>query len=696
MSLAKRIVFYYHHFGGYGHGMRIFSICKALQLTGKFEILVINSGARQPEIGLDRYAKVLNLPPVVAAQSLFTGLDSRGDIHVTLAQRQVILKKIAEKFHPEITIIEHFPFGRMSLEQEILGFIHELKKKDCKVYASVRDLILSAGKEEYFRQFNAIFIHEDQNFERSSQVPSNGMFTGRVHPYDAITSIEKNNRIESLGLGSRKLIVASIGGGLDGHALLAKLIRVKPKIDAQYPCLLMIFTGAAFPEGEREQLEKDLPPDCRLITFDSDLMEYVHAADLFISMGGYNSVNSHLLTDTPSMIFPRLSDKEQWIRAQRYGFKCYHYDDISRDGLVAAIYEKLAVQSEAKKIVDLSGAQTTARFIAKVLDLKRAKIRVKTRCNLACSMCNWKDMEEQLEEERICAVLDDLALLSVPVVNFTGGEPTTFPGLERVMRYAKTKGFRISLSTNGFNLRALEKIVPFLDYVDISLDSTVEDLNDAIRGRKGAYAAALKAIHYLCAAGIKPHINVTVRPDNYKNVRSLIALLFAQISSISFTLVDTAVNQMEELKFSYEQLEEYYVHEVVEIFQDSVKYAMPVRIKPFFDDLQELDSRSVLARISHSQEQYFGRLQDIFTLKGRPCQIAKDQVRINANGNIRPCCYLDDEQIHFGNIHRRPLKNLITDDAYFNHVVQAKEGIGACSVCQQGYVGYKELCLSKA
>lgn len=176
----KKIIFYYHHFGGYGHGMRIYSICKALQSIGKYKILVINSGVEQPELGVDHYAKVFNLPSVVAAESLFKGLDSKGDIKAVLTQRQMLLKKVALKFKPDIAIIEHFPFGRMSPENEILEFIGDLKQKDCKVYSSVRDLILTKGKEEHFDQFKGIFIHEDPHFNRSSDAPKNSMFTGRV------------------------------------------------------------------------------------------------------------------------------------------------------------------------------------------------------------------------------------------------------------------------------------------------------------------------------------------------------------------------------------------------------------------------------------------------------------------------------------------------------------------------------------
>ena len=689
----KKIIFYYHHFGGYGHGMRILSICKALRGIRNFDILVINSGKKQAELGIDRYARVLNLPPVFAKQSLFDGLATNGDMSEVMSKRQAILEKIVEKFRPDLAVIEHFPFGRMSLEGEICAFLESLKRRECKVYSSVRDLILTKGEKKHFQKFSGIFIHEDKVFDSSSDHPTNSVFTGRVHPYDTFKIEEKIKK--SLNLGGKKLIVASIGGGLDGYQLLDKLVRVKSKIDKKVPCRLMIFTGESITDKQWDVLNNDLPKDCDLIRFDAKIMDYVSAADLFISMGGYNSINSHLFSSAPSMVFPRLIDQEQQDRAKAYGFQCYNYESISEEELLSEICFKLTLSYEQKRPAQMNGAETTARFITKALDLKRAKIRVKTRCNLDCAMCSWKDLEEQLEVDRICSALDDLAMLSVGVINFTGGEPTTFPGLEKVIDYAKNKGFQISLSTNGFNLSPLERIVQNLDYVDISIDSHISQLNDEIRAREGAYDRAFKSIKYLSSKGLKPHINVTVRPDNYKDLHQIIVDFSTYISSISYTLVDTSANQMEELVFTSAELKNYYSDEVINILKESVKHAIPVRIVPFYDYLEGLTNHEVLAEILRDKDRYLNHLKDIFTLKGKPCQIAKDQVRINANGAVRPCCYLDDQQVPFGNINKTSLNTIVTGDKYFKYTLQAKEGLDACSVCQQGYTGYKETCSSK-
>lgn len=690
--LRKRILFYYHHFGGCGHGMRILSLCKALQSVGKFKILVINSGIPQPELGIERYAKVYNLPSLRAADNLFTGLAANvgQDLRAVLKKRCALLQKIAEKFLPDLAVIEHFPFGRLRLTEEILDFIHQLKERRCSIYSSTRDLILQKGKREYFNLFNGIFIHEDPHYESWGEAPCNSMYTGRVHPYAEFVSGQKKVAGAAPGPISKKFVVVSIGGGLDGHELLDKLIQIKPKVDEQYPCRFMIFTGKTYPEERYAKLQKKLPKDCQIVQWDSHLMEYICTADLFISMGGYNSINSHLLTKAASMVFPRLSDEEQRLRVQRYGLPYYDYQAISREDLLNEICLKLATGPQEKKRTSMAGAQVTARIIMQAMDLKNAKIRLMTQCNLDCAMCSWKNTDERLDEQRVYTLLDELWMLSVRGVNFTGGEPTLYPGLERVMRYAKAKGFHVSLSTNGFNLDALKRVVVFLNSVDISIDSPDAQLNDKIRGRRGAYAAALQSIRYLCANGIKPHINVTVRPDNYKGIHQIIGIISRDIASISFTLVDTSMNKLKELEFTHDELEDYYGDEVVRIFEAAEKYTLPVRITPFLDCFAGQETRNIFEEICFNKKGYMSRLHEIFSLTQQKCRRTNGQIRINANGDVRPCCYLDDVQIPLGNINNEPLWKIVINDHWFKGIVQVQPGRGVCASCYQGYGKYRK------
>ena len=74
-------------------------------------------------------------------------------------------------------------------------------------------------------------------------------------------------------------------------------------------------------------------------------------------------------------------------------------------------------------------------------------------CNLQCRHCyansESKRYEGELTTEEALAFIDDLAAFNVPVILFTGGEPLMREDLFTLTAYAREKGIRATLSTNG-------------------------------------------------------------------------------------------------------------------------------------------------------------------------------------------------------------------------------------------------------
>ena len=187
----KTILFYYHHFGGLGHGTRILSLCKAIKKKNPaYKVIVINSGKPQPELGISEYARVINLPAFQAKNGLFTGLKSDEDIEIAFKKRKKILEKVADFFVPGIAIFEHFPFGRDELNEEIIDFIKNMKEKGTLIYSSVRDIIEQKIDEEKLDHnldfLNGVFVHSDRetafftSFKKTNKLKDKLIFTGRL------------------------------------------------------------------------------------------------------------------------------------------------------------------------------------------------------------------------------------------------------------------------------------------------------------------------------------------------------------------------------------------------------------------------------------------------------------------------------------------------------------------------------------
>ena len=153
-------------------------------------------------------------------------------------------------------------------------------------------------------------------------------------------------------------------------------------------------------------------------------------------------------------------------------------------------------------------------------------------CNLACSHCYAAYAGEQkvLTTEQALAVIDDLAAFDAPVLLFSGGEPFARPDIRTLAAYAKSKGLRVTFSTNGTLIDddTADWIRDLgVAYVGISIDGT-EAIHDAFRRRPGAYQLSLAAIRRLRDRNVKVGLRVTMTRDNVRAIPDIFNLMRAE------------------------------------------------------------------------------------------------------------------------------------------------------------------------
>jgi 12,18-didecarboxysiroheme deacetylase len=153
------------------------------------------------------------------------------------------------------------------------------------------------------------------------------------------------------------------------------------------------------------------------------------------------------------------------------------------------------------------------------------------RCNLKCVHCyaRAKDIEfkNELSTEEGKALIDDLAKFGSPVILFSGGEPTLRKDLPELAAYARGKGMRAVISTNGtlIDKELAKKLKDVgLSYVGVSLDG-IRETNDKFRGMNGAFDAALKGLHNCQEEGIKVGLRFTINKQNVKDIPAIFELL---------------------------------------------------------------------------------------------------------------------------------------------------------------------------
>ena len=138
------------------------------------------------------------------------------------------------------------------------------------------------------------------------------------------------------------------------------------------------------------------------------------------------------------------------------------------------------------------------------------------RCNLHCAHCysdsTARHYPGELSLPQFFSTIDDLAQFGVPGVLLSGGEPLIHPSFFDIAAYARGRGLRLTLSTNGTlidqDTAARLNALGFA-YVGISLDG-IGETHDRFRGRPGVFEKTVAAFHHLREFGQKSGLRLTL------------------------------------------------------------------------------------------------------------------------------------------------------------------------------------------
>ncbi|MFA6215715.1 MAG: radical SAM protein [Patescibacteria group bacterium] len=148
-------------------------------------------------------------------------------------------------------------------------------------------------------------------------------------------------------------------------------------------------------------------------------------------------------------------------------------------------------------------------------------------CTLKCKTCfneSEKELASEMTTTEIKKIIDELELLGTFEIRFTGGEPTTRPDFLEIISYAKSKGFYISLGTNGVYSDDKLKTIAHsgVDWFIVSLEGS-ETINNDIRGL-GTYKIITQTLDYLSKAKKRVRLNCVVAKYNLSAIPFLAKL----------------------------------------------------------------------------------------------------------------------------------------------------------------------------
>ena len=142
-------------------------------------------------------------------------------------------------------------------------------------------------------------------------------------------------------------------------------------------------------------------------------------------------------------------------------------------------------------------------------------------CNFACAYCfaRFENLSSHLSFEQCREVIELLARAGIRKINLAGGEPTLSPYLGGLIECGKKCGLTTSIISNGTGITGtfLEKYKDSLDWIGLSIDSGIEEINRKLgRGNGRLVENILNRSRKIREAGIQLKINTVVSQWNYR------------------------------------------------------------------------------------------------------------------------------------------------------------------------------------
>lgn len=361
----RKIVVYSHDTFGLGNIRRMLAIAKALvEKDPNTSVLILSGSPMLHAFRIPPQIDYIKLPCLTRTMSgnyeaKYLDLDYR---QIQKLRSNLIQSSIVD-FDPDLVLVDKKPFG---VGDELSGALDELRARGhrAKLVLLLRDILDSpeptirvwrkngyhGAIEKFYDQVLVVGTPDIFDMRKEYQFPKASSNKVRFCGYLAREKgrMPRPELRRQLGCSdNEKLVLVTPGGGEDGFQLLVCYLnglRLKPLNNTK----TLIICGPEMIESQREHIFAAIKGRSDIIvqSFTDDMMACMEAADLVISMGGYNTVCELLTLGKRAIVVPRVNPvQEQWIRAERMAkaglLRAMHPKEMSPDLLLTLVHEEL-------------------------------------------------------------------------------------------------------------------------------------------------------------------------------------------------------------------------------------------------------------------------------------------------------------------------------------------------------------------
>jgi predicted glycosyltransferase len=382
------IIFYCQYVWGMGHLIRSLEFARALSAHD----VTLVAGGQDVDVDLPRHVAYVQLPALYMDEkftTLIPGDPAKSIAEIQQARRE-ILYELFRKKQTDVFIVELYPFGRsiFGFELEpVLADIRSGKFGAVKAVCSLRDILVEKKDPPVYearvirklnQYFDALLIHSDERllrldetFSRVADIQVPVVYTGFI-AQQTDPAAGRKLRCELGITGGQKLVVASAGGGRSGYKILTSVLDAGKLLAGRVPIRIEIFAGPFMETEEFEKLAGGHSMNIRIRRYTRRFLDYLYAADLSISLAGYNTCMNLLVTRVPALVYPYARQREQPLRVDKIKnflpLKILTDEDLRPDRLSALMRDWLQKKRASKPLpLDMNGSANAAEILSRLI-----------------------------------------------------------------------------------------------------------------------------------------------------------------------------------------------------------------------------------------------------------------------------------------------------------------------------------------
>jgi len=395
---VPRLLVYSHDTFGLGNIRRMLAICDHLcGAIPDVSILIVSGSPMLHSFRSAEGIDYIKLPCLRRTEEGELGVRflSMGLAEVARLRRELILSTV-QSFRPDVLAVDKMPNGLAGELEPALAYLRR-DLPETRTLLVLRDILDSSKKTTATWKERNYYALVQDSFDRVAVL-------GQPHVFDVRTEyhfpealrlrtwfcgyIAKEGPVRPRAEVYRelqlsdgdKLALVTTGGGEDGYGLLQNYLQgLPPAGQSRFSSLIITGPDLAPARARAISALAQSRPGVRVIEFTADMLSYINAADVVVSMAGYNTICEILSLRKQAVVVPRVHPvEEQRIRAERMSklalFPMILPRDLNPRSLMDAVTRQLDAPNplvEERRSIDLGGLPRITRLVIELMEDSR-------------------------------------------------------------------------------------------------------------------------------------------------------------------------------------------------------------------------------------------------------------------------------------------------------------------------------------